>query len=689
MADDYIKLLHLEKYPNLLAHFDIKYSQYFRVSHTNAQLLNGVAIKKINNTTCVFKVKNQKTACVYSYLYSSASGAAYSTLEDWYKIATPYAVCSSTFKSQDGEYRYRLNRMKHFEKMSKKYSEICDIVESAILKKMESGKLSLYIEFCKPFMGAEVDASLEGILINERIALKLFVICWICDFYLIRFNISQNHMYATYREIILNPDDLPLHDKLIEMIGGRDEYEKMIDEFSQFQVKNPKPEQQYPMFGQKVFALTYKEAINREDIRYGVWRELYLARICSDIVLNGITPCFPLVGNWFYIENSTREIFDNQSMLDRFRASDLGGAMERELYDVDIGAYLERNKKNGVVNQQFSVVSAKINSAIEFLDTYINITNLSVGFTMEHLGRTIKDMPNIALNNELEKPKYIETFNKDPETYIGNLFEYVYTLAIVNERFKLIHGDLHANNATIFEYYKNPPKNMYRVYIHKGRLFKFKYGNLVSGIIDFSRGIIGDIDTIVEKRGEVFAQKLVEDQSMRIIRAFVNFFPKFYADNKEAIDRLITKNFKLVFKIMTIIDTYSLFKAMHVLFVSDVIFTEKLGVSPRISNMVKNIYVYSENLFISLLNKAINGSIVSHEEFDYPNNTILVDNFDGFTTFDERIKDTVGEIFNGDNILQVKFEEIINNVEIDNIIEKNIEKRTGANDVIRETVAFW
>ena len=93
------------------------------------------------------------------------------------------------------------------------------------------------------------------------------------------------------------------------------------------------------------------------------------------------------------------------------------------------------------------------------------------------------------------------------------------------------------------------------------------------------------------------------------------------------------------------------------LFTTEKDFTEKIQVNQVIIQMTQKIYNYTENLFIDLMQKAINGTIDDHLSIEFPNITILRENFTEYECVDENIDFVVGDIFNGDNAIVYQFDD--------------------------------
>lgn len=415
----------------------------------NVQVMKyGLATSKTDMITTCFKVSYDSTSCVYAYLHSRCRPGPKTT------TVTHEFVCTGpTYRSQDGEYRHRFIGYDQFVQLFEKYSEIFSSVEQMVVDKLASGKLQFYADFYYP-RGCKVETKYMNEFVNNtRIAIKLYTIAWIRDYHIIHLKIPENHMNPAYQYIIYQTEDLPTYNEVSEKLKDTT-YENLVKRCELYyqDVNDPEFNVQRLSCGQKIFPLTVLEAIREGDINYSVWREMYITNLLSNLVLNMVCPSFPFIGSWFYIQNSHAGLFDNISMFEKYKHSDIATEVSRQLREVDRYNYYSRDRQSGALSGKFLQLSKNINKAVVYADSDIRLTNLSVCVTSEYVGRTLRDVPNIIAQG-LHYHGLDLLFTSE-DYFCKHMFEYIYAFYCMNTRLGVIHGDLHMNNVTIYRLYE-------------------------------------------------------------------------------------------------------------------------------------------------------------------------------------------------------------------------------------------
>jgi hypothetical protein len=423
-------------------------------SHIN-RFVNNVQVMKYalstsrtNVITTCFKVTFDSTSCIYAYLHSRCV-----TKGNKATVVHEFICTGPTFRSQDGEYRNRFIRYDLFTQLFTKYEEIFAQVEEMVVEKLSSGKIEFFVDFYYP-QSCRVDTKYMNEFVNtSRLAIRLYMLAWLRDFHYIHAKIPENHMNPAYQYIIYRPEDLSTYKEIRKDVESTAKCEELIKRIEQFYMDVDDPEVTIERLscGQKIFPLTVIEAIRTDDINYSVWREMYMTNLVSNLVLNLITPSFPFLGSWFYIQNSHAGLFDNAAMFEKYKHSDIAGDVSQQLRAIDRYNYFSRERQNGALSSKFLQLSKNINRAILYADSDLRLTDLSVCVTSEYVGRTLRDIPNIiAQKKHLHGLDLIFT---DSATFAKHMFEYVYAFYCMNTRLGIIHGDLHMNNVTIFRLY--------------------------------------------------------------------------------------------------------------------------------------------------------------------------------------------------------------------------------------------
>jgi hypothetical protein len=134
-------------------------------------------------------------------------------------------------------------------------------------------------------------------------------------FHRIYYRAVENHIHPGYQFIIFDETQIPIYNKILEEIGGSKEYTKMIDNIDSYNdnlstISDVVP---YIQTGQKIISMPLNSVTRPNDINFTAWRELYINKMCSELVLNFICPSFPFINNWFFIQNADPSLYDNIS----------------------------------------------------------------------------------------------------------------------------------------------------------------------------------------------------------------------------------------------------------------------------------------------------------------------------------------------------------------------------------------
>ena len=198
--------------------------------------------------------------------------------------------------------------------------------------------------------------------------------------------------------------------------------------------------------GQKLISLTPDELSHPLNVSLKTWNEYNVSKLTTDLVLNCISPSFPVFGNWFFVFDTTKFLFNSDEAKQRIELSDKIMSSERMESDGDT-----------------------------------ILSNVAICMLMERVGLT--------LANQLGKltKKYI--------------FDIIYALHALNVKLGYIHGDLHGNNATIM----NASGSLDDVcYLIDGKTYVFPHDGKYGCLIDFSRSMpiaqeVNYIDYIIKK----------------------------------------------------------------------------------------------------------------------------------------------------------------------------------------------
>jgi hypothetical protein len=583
------------------------------------------------------------TTAIYGFLYS-----------EWDSLSKQYThkfICSSpTYTSADGEYRHRIIPYSQLRAIQNRFRNVFDIVEQYILSQMEKGKLEFntVIMYPKVFDGNE--KILEQYIDTHRLPVYIYILAWLYDFHHIHIQIIANHINPAYCAIIYQKSGIQVYEAVVnELKGMKIEYARMLGTISFY---TPDAMTTHGLeVGQKIFTLTKNEFIHTGNIMYSVWREFYFAHLCSDLVANFVTPNFPIMNRYFYIQNSDSAIFDNPSQHEKYEQAGIAKGISELLSEVDKLNFVERKKSNNYINSKFFQLSHKIGKANTFAQNNIQLIDISLCLTMEHTWRTIRDIFPLAANSPIKE--ILQRFLTDYGIFRGGIFGFLYSFYAANSKVGIIHADMHLNNATlhVFPRALQDPENSNTVYIvndnGRPKPYAFRFNKVYPTIIDMSRAITNNVKLLEQDFGKRFTEMYMKDQNQRVMRSILNYFPIAMERHKDKVEELVRNNFDLMFRLLTLVDPYAICKNLEVLFEHEVKKYPTLKVNPAIPQFLRRIVTMSEIAFTTKLEEIISGKITTPEALEWPCLTIIKELFTDEEITDASMLDgkTIVDIF--------------------------------------------
>jgi len=573
--------------------------------------------------TCI-KVSYKNTSCGIGFLYSRYNKNVPGNIEN------TYVSFGGSFRSQDGEYRRRMHTWDNFVKIYDKYKQYFERIELFVLNKMATEQITFHTDFCFPMDFTHSEKLMSNMLDTTRVFVKMFVMCLFADYMRIEDKLIENHINPAYQYVIHQRDFDSIYRELLNELTriGYITILYVIDKIGAVDIPAIPP---YLMgeCGQKIIPITIFEAIKNDDITMSVWREIYLTNLCSNLVLNLISPSFAFNINWFYVQNSHPGIFDNLSMHDKYRFSDIAKQIAAGLREVSKLNYIDGDQRRGPIDGKFIKLAKIIQNANRYVDTSLKLTDLSVCMLTEYVDRTLRDLPMFASID-----KRIMLFFTDIHHLHKHIFEYMYAFYNMNSKVGIFHGDLHLNNATFHKFinFKTDPNTNYGImYNIESSYYVFPHSGAFSTIIDFSRAIIGNRERIVHDFGEAAAAEYFKIQRDRVMQILYHYFPTIIEKHRATIDVLLIDKFELIFKILTAIDTYTLTSNISAMFVIDPIFKDgQIVVPPEITKFLIRITQLAETTIVNNLRGAIDGKITKASDIDWPNYTMIKALFDDY-----------------------------------------------------------
>lgn len=659
--ENYIKTLNLKKFTRInFCEYLEQTERYHYWSHLNRLKHNIQALKcefihyKTKVIVTSFTASAGKDTCIYGYLYSLFN------LEKGSSIEHEYVCTGPTFNSQDGEYRSKIISWDQFNSIFIKYKQECEEVEALIVGRINTEQIAFQTNFYYPENFNYNERKFEDSINVLRLPIKLFILCWLYDFYQIYTNSIENHVNSAYKTIIYNPEEITTMEKIIARIGSIN-YTSMMNHIAHSFEDINKPNKIFLIIrvGQKIFPLTVSETVKCNDINYNVWREIYISTLTSNLVINLISPSFPVINNWFYIQTAHEGLFDNAPMRIKYSYSDIATKISTQMRELDKLNYVEKNREKGPINNKFMRMSRLMQKSIAYADGDIRLTELAICLTNEFVGRTLRDIPSLIASGIYESG--FDLVFADLNLFTRHIFEFIYSFYCMNIKIGIFHGDLHLNNVTIYQlYYMTTtkgeycgPKNAQVVYLVGEVAYMFPHYGLFSTIIDFSRAIIGNYKLIEHDFSARFAELYFKDQRLRVLNILHHYFPKLMEKFRNKIESLLISNFPLMFKILSGIDTYVIVSNINAMLDIDVAFTQgKIKIASGASKFLTSLANHAEYLIISHIQAAIEGRITSEDDIEWPNLQIITKFFSNWILTPEKMKNrdfTIIDIFNSNS----------------------------------------
>lgn len=636
----------------IVDNFDTRNTSLRRLTSNIDDLLYETPFHKTHMMLTIFKLTKKGTTSIYSYVYSYGP-----TGEHLYFVSSP------TFHSQDGEFRARLLPIDHLFTFKKKYTEIYEKCESVVVKHIEAGdwKIETLIYYPSDIMVDE--NKFEKSLKESRLAIHTLAMAWLQDFRKIYLGTIENHINAAYLFVIYNDSDIPVYNSMVELMGDEKQMDIMIFDASTYlSSKTPRTKfynYQTMQCGQKILPITINEfkaasQIDKLDIKYPSWREIYINKKCSNLVSNFICPTFAVFGDWYFIQNTNPALYDNSPQYLRYEHSGLANTIKHELKALDKKNYVQ----NQPINRKFLNLSEDIKGTIRHANSTLILADVTIGLVSEYVGRTVKDIP-IILKNKFSY-HYMKPAFEDSNKFAKHIFEFIYGFACMNVKLGMLHGDMHLNNATFQRYHMyvtkeidqpiqyliNNPKVLY--ILGKNQQYLFDHIGFYSMIIDFSRAVIGRNSSIVDDFGPSYAEAYFHAQEDRMLNILFHHFPSFATTNKSALDKLARSKPQLFFKILTAVDSYSICRNLDIMIgVEFPPGATKVKVDPKIQRFLKRVYSHAEKILLDYFERAMADDIPSDVDIEWPNLLLIKEFFEEYRVTDKTPTNyTIVDIFN-------------------------------------------
>lgn len=625
---EYAKMSEFEKFPKwigerVLKTVDIR--KGFLADITKLRRLKKLTVVDSVNYICsVFKVQSLKNLKSVNYAFMYSTDNKYHTMLTKLKSTEPtplillYTV-SPALLSQDGEYRNRLLTISQLDLLEHKYSKTYEYIERFLLAKIEKYELTLDYEHFYPLLELEkLDEALDNKIVSQGLIMRFFIQYWLTEVYNLSVGLQENHVNPKFNELFF-PDikeDLEFFKNVCKKFG-QDKMAQTILHMTlpiwEIVIPVPGIRFDYIFIGQKLRPLNVGEVQNPLNIKFSPWREAYLSLKSSDLICNGVCSSFSIFLDWFYIKNSKKGLFDNEQQYQKLEFSERSLVITRKLREAQRITYtpLEAlNKPKDFLNPLFESLYYKIDDPIDFAKANLLMSNVTLAFLTENVGRTFYDIP--ELNKSKPWTNVVGDILGDETVFKKYIWDICYAILCLNVKLGMTHSDLHLNNATINHNYN--VENLYPVGSRElfnimGYMFSVKSRGTRAYIIDFSRGTIhpNSVRDFEHFKSHEDYLDFVDDQNQRIVNKLDVMIPTFMKIHRTSVMELLEKNFDKFYKLYSAVDTLDFSKKLSS-------FLDKKTSKSNI-DLLKQIEKISEYYLTTIMLKLIQ----NHElEFDWP-----------------------------------------------------------------------
>ena len=421
--------------------------------------------KEINFATLFCELGDNMIPVAKHYFNHTRIGNVFFT---FYNSLPSYTSC-------DGEYRSQFCIFLSVKNGKLLFRPIWEELEEYVTKIKADRKWSLYASYFYPKMEQEnKNTEVEFAISRESVINDLLIISWFNAVYDELLGITKAHVNQNFKDIILakKEEDIEFIKRLIIKYGFEvRKFKKYIETNN----KNYQSIQKNIQCGYKMIPLNVKEIQDPLKLRYNSWREYLVSNKCNNLVINCISPSFSIILDWFYIKNSRKGLYDNKTQFDKMKNSELAKNILQTLYEAQRGTYFaaenlktmtkSADKVKKWISNKFRKLSEKIDDSINYSIEEIIMSEVTLAFVNEYIGRTVADTINIIQNS----PRYNKVIgypldDSGYKFFAKYIFEIIYGLYCINTKLGIIHGDFHLNNATIGLLYKEvktePKKNV-------------------------------------------------------------------------------------------------------------------------------------------------------------------------------------------------------------------------------------
>lgn len=298
--------------------------------------------------------------------------------------------------SSDGEFRSMYVSYDNVFKNINQFSNIWNDIEEYIIGSMNTRSWVLsYNIYCdnKNNQKNNIKSSLH----LEYISTKILILNWFLLYYkasINSLNLKQNYIAAKIFNKNIKNDTKKF--KLLKKI-----YKQKIDQFY-FHIIDNREFKNYEKSsintGYKIVPLNLIAVNNTLNIQYKAWKEYLITKKLSNFVINKITPCVPIVSDWYLINDIDPDIFDSENMKKRIENSEIAKSIVNIIKDAQQNTYNSRRSKNikKWINKKFKEVHSQLNATTNYMLQHIILSKSAILYPIELLGATFADILEIT-----------------------------------------------------------------------------------------------------------------------------------------------------------------------------------------------------------------------------------------------------------------------------------------------------
>lgn len=512
----------------------------------------GYPLRRAGYTAAVFSARvlaaGERAEAFFAYAYWPRDAGAEAPPE--------YLCLSPTFESRDGEYRHRFLWYPQFAEGYESLVTLLSPLEEILLEALQEDQLGIDVALFPAEGRGATDAL--AFVEKERLGVRALAAALATDALRARDGMFQNHASAPYTAVMKI-----LYEKCAAVLAGWGPREiDRVDVFATGKENQPLRTQ----CGQKLTPLTVRESLQVNDINFAPWREIWVGRAATDLVVNGAAPMFPIYNNWTFLDGVDRFFFENAPMRQRYergaRAEKAAAALRKARAALDEG-------------QDFRLgqLDAHVYDSLLYAQDFLLLTELALCSTSEYVGDTFPSVAEVARRSEWVSPAYLLMFS-DPARVARYLFDLCYGAHLLHARVGAVHADLHLNNITVYPLeeqharaagaetasfeprYRDPVIAYIAGAKGEAETYVFPHDGWFACLIDYSRAILGPEarPRIAAESGDAFAAAFYRNQVGRALRVLHHYLPEYVEANQEKIKALLLADFGRLFRVMTAVD---------------------------------------------------------------------------------------------------------------------------------------